>query len=150
VTSATEAGSSASASASPAKTAANPAASSSGGNGHSPAAPAKPTYNPLAPRLRASGAPLDRQERQARERDLKKSKARLFDLEKRISEKEKAVKDLEVAMASPGFYDDRARAEKAANDHKTLMWEVGDLMQQWEMVQAEVEEKESALQAAAR
>ena len=35
-------------------------------------------------------------------------------------------------MAEPGFYDDRERAEKAAADHKALMWEVGDLMGQWE------------------
>jgi hypothetical protein len=66
-------------------------------------------------------------------------KARLSDLEKRIADKEKAVKDLEAQMASPGFYDDRARAEQAANDHKSLMWEVGDLMNQWEALQTEVE-----------
>ena len=60
-------------------------------------------------------------------------KARLAELEKRIAEKEQAVKELEAQMASPGFYDDRARAEKAASDHKALMWEVGDLMSQWEI-----------------
>ncbi len=42
-------------------------------------------------------------------------------------------------MASSGFYDDRARAEEAANTHKTLMWEVGHLMSQWESLQTEVE-----------
>ena len=72
-------------------------------------------------------------------------KARLTELEKRVAEKEKAVRDLEAAMASPGFYDDRARAEQAANDHKALMWEVGDLMKQWEMLQAEVEDREASL-----
>jgi len=66
-------------------------------------------------------------------------KTRLSDLEKRIAEKEKAVKDLEAQMASPGFYEDRPRAEQAANDHKALMWEVGDLMNQWEALQTEVE-----------
>ena len=50
------------------------------------------------------------------------------------------MKDLEAQMASPGFYDDRPRAEKAAEDHKTLMWEVGDLMSQWEALQTEVDE----------
>ena len=66
-------------------------------------------------------------------------KARLGELEKRIAEKEKAVKDIEAQMASSGFYDDRARAEEAASTHKTLMWEVGDLMSQWESLQTEVE-----------
>ena len=57
------------------------------------------------------------------------------ELERRIAEKEKAVKDLESQMASPGFYDDRIEAEKAVATHKNLLWEVGDLMNQWEMLQ---------------
>ena len=95
-------------------------AATPGGNGQP-----TPTHNPMAPRLRTTSTPLDRQERQARERELKKMKGRLSELEKRIAEQEKAVKELEAAMASPGFYEDRARAEQAANDHKALMWEVG-------------------------
>jgi ATP-binding cassette subfamily F protein 3 len=98
---------------------------------------AKPSYDPLAPRLRPAGGPADRQ---ARERDLRRMKNRLTELEKRISEKEKAVKDLEARMASPGFYDDRAHSEQAAQEHKTLMWEVGDLMSQWEALQTEIED----------
>ena len=47
------------------------------------------------------------------------------------------LKELEATMAAPGFYDDRAVAERAASQHQTLMWEVGDLMHQWEMLQAE-------------
>jgi ATP-binding cassette subfamily F protein 3 len=120
-------------------------ATTPGGNG-------QPTssHNPMAPRLRTTSTPLDRQERLTRERELKKMKARLSELEKRIAEQEKAVKELEAAMASPGFYDDRSRAEQAANDHKALMWEVGDLMQQWEMLQVEVEERETVLAPGAR
>jgi ATP-binding cassette subfamily F protein 3 len=119
------------------------------GNGQ-PTPAAKPAYDPLAPRLRSAGAPLHRQERQARERELKKMKTRLLDLEKRIAEKERAVKELEAAMVSAGFYDDRPRADRAASDHKSLMWEVGDLMRQWEMLQAEVEEAERTLVGAPR
>jgi hypothetical protein len=66
-------------------------------------------------------------------------RARLADLEQRISEKETAVRDLEARMASPGFYEDRTRAEEAAEAHKKLMWEVGDLLNQWEALQTEVE-----------
>jgi hypothetical protein len=45
------------------------------------------------------------------------------------------VKELEAAMAAPGFYDDRDAAKAAADRHQTLMWEVGDLMAQWEGLQ---------------
>jgi ATP-binding cassette subfamily F protein 3 len=118
----------------------SPAASpKDGDNGRPAATPAKPEGvrpDPLAPRLRPKGAPPDRQ---AREREAKRMRARLADLEQRISEKEKAVRDLEARMASPGFYEDRTRAEEAAEAHKKLMWEVGDLLNQWEALQTEVE-----------
>ena len=39
-------------------------------------------------------------------------------------------------MAAEGFYDDRSAAETVIGRHQTLMWEVGDLMQQWEDLQA--------------
>ena len=39
-----------------------------------------------------------------------------------------------VAVLSGG-----ERAAQAADDHKKLMWEVGDLMNQWEALQTEVE-----------
>ena len=110
-----------------------------------PPLPAPPS-NPLAPRLRQSGAPP---ERQALERELKKTKARLAELEKRVSEAEQAVKQLEARMASPGFYDDRDRAAQSAEEHQKLMWEAGDLMAQWEALQAEVDEKSQQLAAAA-
>jgi ATP-binding cassette subfamily F protein 3 len=96
--------------------------------------------DPMAPRLRTADAPPDRQ---ARERQLKKTKARIAELEKRIAEKEKAVKDLEAEMASPGFYDDRARADEKVATHKSLMWEVGDLMGQWEALQGQVETQQA-------
>jgi ATP-binding cassette subfamily F protein 3 len=109
-----------------------------------PSPPSTP-HNPLAPRLRPSGAPL---ERQALERELKKSKARLVELEKRVTDSEQAVKTLEAQMAAPGFYDDRERSAQAAEEHQKLMWETGDLMSQWEALQAEVDEKSEQLAAA--
>jgi ATP-binding cassette subfamily F protein 3 len=102
----------------------------------------QPASNPMAPRLRPSGASP---ERQVLERELKKSKARLSEVEVLIAEKEKAVKSLEAQMAAPGFYDDRDRSTHAAEDHQKLMWETGDLMSRWEALQAEVDEKSQQL-----
>ena len=65
-----------------------------------------------------------------------------------MTEKEQSVKQLEAQMAAPGFYDDRARAAQAAEDHQKLMWETGDLMAQWEALQAEVDDKTQQLAAA--
>jgi ATP-binding cassette subfamily F protein 3 len=101
--------------------------------------------DPMAPRLRRSGAPP---ERQVLERELKRMKTRLADLEKRIGENEQAVKALEARMASPGFYDDRIRAQAAADERQKLMWETGDLMGQWEALQAEVDQRSQQLAAA--
>jgi ATP-binding cassette subfamily F protein 3 len=112
-------------------------ASPAKGQAVEPAAP-----DPMAPRLRQPGA---RSDRQGLERELKRMKSRLADLEKRVSEKEQAVKDLEAEMATPGFYDDRARATEAAEQHQTLMWETGDLMARWEALQAEVDERAERL-----
>ncbi len=107
--------------------------------------PDKPTpADPMAPRLRKQGTPP---ERQVLERELKRMKFRLVELEKRVAETEGAVKDLEAEMTSPGFYDDRARATEAAEKHQTLMWEAGDLMAQWEALQAEVDERTEQLGA---
>ena len=105
-----------------------------------PPAPA----DPMAPRLRQPGG---RPERQVLERELKRMKVRLTELEKRVSETEQAVKDVEAEMASPGFYDDRARAAEAAERHQKLMWEAGDLMGQWEALQGEVDDRTARLAA---
>ena len=102
-----------------------------------------PPVNPLAPRLNKAAIP----NRQVLERDLKRMKTRLTELEKRIAEAEQAVKSLEAEMAAPGFYDDRERSSTAAESHQKLMWEAGDLMAQWEALQAEVDEKTQQLSA---
>jgi ATP-binding cassette subfamily F protein 3 len=107
-----------------------------------PPPPPQPPRDPMAPRLRPAAA---RPERQVLEREAKKKKARIAELEKRIAEKEKTVKELEALMATPGFYADRVAAEKAAAEHKALMWEVGDLMSQWEMLHETAPESVSDL-----
>jgi hypothetical protein len=50
-------------------------------------------------------------------------------------------------MAEPGFYDDRARATQAADEHQKRMWQAGELMAQWEALQAELDEKSRELAA---
>ncbi len=107
-------------------------------------AAAPPVSNPLAPRLRKpdptdpkAAAEAERQARIAFDRAEKKRKQRLEEIEKRIAEKEAAVGVIEKAMTEPGFFDDRGRAEKAAKDRESLMWEVNDLMSQWELMQQE-------------
>jgi ATP-binding cassette subfamily F protein 3 len=94
-------------------------------------------YDPLAPRLR----PPNQADRQAREREGRKLKARIAELERRIAEKEQGVRDVEHLMASPGFYDDRTRAEGAVAHRQGLLDEVAALMSEWESVQAEFDGK---------
>jgi len=103
-----------------------------------PASPdGKAGYDPLAPRLR----PPNPADRQAREREGRKLKARIAELEKKIAEKEQAVRDVEHLMATPGFYDDRARADEAVANRQRLLDEVAALMSEWEAVQAEFDGK---------
>jgi ATP-binding cassette subfamily F protein 3 len=65
---------------------------------------------------------------------------RVRDLEQRIAEREEAIRELEAQMSAPGFYDVRATAEPIISRHQALMWEVGDLMNQWEGLQTAHEE----------
>jgi len=60
---------------------------------------------------------------------------RIDDLENRIAEREQAIRDIEATMAAPGFYDNREEAKPIIDKHQALMWEVGDLMHQWEELQ---------------
>ena len=62
---------------------------------------------------------------------------RVLDLEARIAEKEKEVRELESRMAAPDFYRDREASEAVVKRHHALMWDVGDLMNQWEALQTE-------------
>jgi ATP-binding cassette subfamily F protein 3 len=93
----------------------------------------------MAPRLRKQG---QLPERQVKERELRKAKARIAELEKRIADVERAVKELEARMASPELYSDRERAAQVAAEHQAAMWQAGDLMSQWEALQQNLQELE--------
>jgi len=81
-----------------------------------------------------------RQESEAR-RDKKAADAkrrRVDELEARIADRERAIKEIEATMSAPGFYDDHETAKPVIDRHQALMWEVGDLMNQWEALQTEL------------
>ena len=70
------------------------------------------------------------------DRERKARQTRLSDLEGRIAAHEGQIKTIEAEMAAPGFYEDREKAQSVLGRHQTLMWEVGQLMQQWEALAA--------------
>jgi uncharacterized coiled-coil protein SlyX len=59
-------------------------------------------------------------------------RSRVAELEARIATHEQAIRDLEAEMSVPGFYDNRDAAQSVIDRHQALMWEVGELMHQWE------------------
>jgi ATP-binding cassette subfamily F protein 3 len=60
---------------------------------------------------------------------------RIADLEARIGAAETEVKQLEALMSAPGFYENHETSKPVIDRHQALMWEVGDLMNQWETLQ---------------
>jgi ATP-binding cassette subfamily F protein 3 len=106
-----------------------------------------PLAPPAAPKAAAPSRPSREEQKRAdaetrkKRRALEERQKRITDLEARIAEREGRVRELEATMAGPGFYDDRQAAEQAAAQHQALMWEVGDLMHQWEMLLADSVDK---------
>jgi ATP-binding cassette, subfamily F, member 3 len=84
----------------------------------------------------------DKKRRDADARRQKKAadglRRRIEELEARIADRENAIKEIELSMSTPGFYDNREAAQPVIDRHQTLMWEVGDLMNQWEALQSEL------------
>ncbi len=115
-----------------------------------PAASPRPAAAPAgaaerAPARKRPAQPPGRQNREEHrqrtqaDRRLKRAQAtrdkRIGELERRIAQCEGKIKEIEATMASPGFYNDRDAARPVVDRHQTLMWEVGDLMGQWEALQ---------------
>jgi ATP-binding cassette subfamily F protein 3 len=71
-----------------------------------------------------------------RAREVQARRARIESLESRIAETEATLRDLEAQMSGPGFYEDRMTAQPVIDRHQALMWQVGDLMHQWEELQS--------------
>ncbi len=94
--------------------------------------------------------PESREERKRLDADRKKKQRvnealqkRIADLESRIGEREAEVKELEAAMSAPGFYDNLDASKPLTDRHQALMWEVGDLIAQWEALQEHAAEQPS-------
>ena len=79
-------------------------------------------------------------EKNKRERAFKALKNRVTELEARIADREKAIKDVEQVMAAPDFYSDHEKSKPVLAQHQALMWEVGELLGQWEMLQSEADQ----------
>jgi ATP-binding cassette subfamily F protein 3 len=108
---------------------------------HAPKAPS-PAAKSHAPKPETRKNEPGREERKRAEAERRKEqraadalRSRIAALEARIAEREATVKELEAAMSSAGFYDDRDASKQVIDRHQALMWEVGDLMAQWEALQ---------------
>jgi ATP-binding cassette subfamily F protein 3 len=108
------------------------------------AGPAPADKGRPAPGHQGAAVPPSREDRKRADADLRKRqradqarRARIEVLEGRIAETELAIRQLEEAMGAEGFYEDRAAAQPVIDRHQKLMWEVGELMGQWEALQAE-------------
>ena len=104
-----------------------------------PAQPAQPARPALPAQTYADRKQASAEQRQ-RERALKALKNRIAELEGRIADREKAIKDVEQKMSAPDFYNDHEKSKPVLAQHQALMWEVGELLSQWEMLQAETEQ----------
>ena len=78
-------------------------------------------------------------EARRRDRVAKAHQTKIADLEERIARCEAEIKQIESAMASPEFYQDRTASQPVIDRHQALMWQVGDLMHQWEELQTSPE-----------
>jgi ATP-binding cassette subfamily F protein 3 len=103
------------------------------GSRRQPEAPVRPAPASEARRHRARRADAETRRRQRAEQARL---AKIDELEARIAEHERAIRELEATMATPGFYDDRAVAQRLIDRHQALMWEVGELMHRWEALQS--------------
>jgi ATP-binding cassette subfamily F protein 3 len=92
-----------------------------------------------APRIHEGGGAESRDARKRQDADRRRKQRaaeslqkRIADLESRIAERESQVKDIEAAMGSADFYANQESAGALISRHQALMWEVGDLLAQWE------------------
>ena len=111
-----------------------------------PAAPPSPAPSATGPGAKKRPEPrppsaAEHKRRQVKvrrhERRNQALQRRIMDLERRIAECEAEIRTLETKMAAPDLYSDQTAANELVKRHQTLMWQVGDLMNQWEALEQE-------------
>jgi ATP-binding cassette, subfamily F, member 3 len=70
-------------------------------------------------------------------KDADARKRRIEELEARIAAREEEIKALEARMSAAGFYENHETSKPLIDRHQALMWEIGDLMHQWESLAAD-------------
>src|SRR5689334_3388695 len=93
---------------------------------------------PPPPKPKVDHAEKERADAEARreQKAAQAKRAKIEELESKISACENAIREIEQTMSTPGFYDNREAAQPVIERHQALMWEVGDLMHRWEELQA--------------
>jgi ATP-binding cassette, subfamily F, member 3 len=82
-------------------------------------------------------------ERRKKQRAAESLQKRIAELENRIAAHEQEVKTLEATMAGAGFFENPVVSKPVIDRHQKLMWEVGDLMSQWEALQQHAAEEQA-------
>jgi ATP-binding cassette subfamily F protein 3 len=109
---------------------------SEGGKPRASEAP-NPSHAAQVPHASYDDRKKETADRRKRDKAYKTLCARIAELETRIADREQAIQETERVMAAPGFYDDHLQSKPVIDRHQALMWEVGDLLGQWEMLQGE-------------
>ena len=108
------------------------------------AAPPEPAAAAGAPPTTAAAHKRRQVEVRRQERRTQALRKRIAELERRIADREAEIRTVEAEMTAPGLYADQAAANALVKRHQALMWDVGDLMNQWEALEREAAERERA------
>jgi ATP-binding cassette subfamily F protein 3 len=122
------------------RTARGPAAIKASARTEARPASSRPTPAPGQAPADYAARKRDEAEQRKRDRARKQLETRISELEARIAESEQAIKDLEAKMADPGFYASPEAGKPVLDAHQAAMWKVGELLGQWEMLTAELEQ----------
>ena len=102
---------------------------------HRPPRPPRPPATPPQP-ARDERKRGDAEAREEAARAAQARRSRIDALEARIAETEAAIRELEARWPPPVFTTIATAAQPVIDRHQALMWKVGDLMHQWEELQA--------------
>jgi len=98
----------------------------------------KPAPKPVAKPETYDDRKRDSAEKRKRDKAFKALQDRVAEIEARIADRERAIKEVEQQMSAPDFYSDHEASKPVLAQHQALMWEVGELLGQWEMLQGEL------------